>query len=332
MDNNKNNLTTNKILQTRATLNQIIRSFFNDHGFLEVDTPILSPWLIPEPSINIFVTEQNYSSDTTPRSRPLYLTPSPELWMKRIVGLGINKIYQLAHCFRNIEEQSNYHRHEFTMLEWYNCQENYIEALQRTEELIEKIFCEASKHYNLPSNLKPPIIKLSMCDLWLKKVKFDPAKYSTLELIAKAKALNIQTNPKDTWEVVFNRIFLTLIEPEIPKSNPVALMDYPARIPTLAAPSQDQNYAQRWELYINGIEIGNCFQELVNEESLNNYMINQAGISNTDLIPHRTDFILPKIFGAIAECSGVAIGIDRLFCLMMQLPNISDTIACGNLV
>ena len=90
------------LLRLRARLNRCVRGFFEEAGFVEVETPLLAARLIPEPSIGIFATEQHHADGS---ARTLYLTPSPELWMKRLVAAGMPRVYQLARCFRNVEEQ-----------------------------------------------------------------------------------------------------------------------------------------------------------------------------------------------------------------------------------
>ena len=114
------------LLRMRARLNRCVRGFFEEAGFVEVETPLLAARLIPEPSIGIFATEQHHADGS---ARTLYLTPSPELWMKRLVAAGMPRVYQMARCFRNVEEQGPFHHREFTMLEWYAVDEDYHAAL-----------------------------------------------------------------------------------------------------------------------------------------------------------------------------------------------------------
>ena len=127
------------LLRMRARLNRCVRGFFEEAGFVEVETPLLAARLIPEPSIGIFATEQHHADGS---ARTLYLTPSPELWMKRLVAAGMPRVYQLARCFRNVEEQGAFHHREFTMLEWYAVDEDYGDALDRMERLLAALRAE----------------------------------------------------------------------------------------------------------------------------------------------------------------------------------------------
>ena len=230
-----------------------MRGFFEEAGFVEVETPLLAARLIPEPSIGIFATEQHHAGGT---ARMLYLTPSPELWMKRLVAAGMPRVYQMARCFRNVEEQGPFHHHEFTMLEWYAVDEDYQDALARMERLLATLRAEiaAGGGAGPAACTAPPVRRVTMARLWQDDLHLDPAHASAAELAALARRLDIPARGADTWEQLFNRIFLTRIEPRIATGHPVAVVDYPARIPTLAATASDGVHMQRWELYLAGVE------------------------------------------------------------------------------
>ena len=230
------------LLRMRARLNRCVRGFFEDAGFVEVETPLLAARLIPEPSIGIFATEQHDADGT---SRTLYLTPSPELWMKRLVAAGMPRVYKMARCFRNVEEQGPFHHHEFTMLEWYAVDEDYQDALARMERLLATLRAEiaAGGGAGPAACSAPPVRRVTMARLWQDDLHLDPAHASAAELAALARRLDIPADAADTWEQLFNRIFLTRIEPRIATHHPVAVLDFPARIPTLAATAADGVHA-----------------------------------------------------------------------------------------
>ena len=238
-------------LRWRARLNRCVRGFFEEAGFVEVETPLLAARLIPEPSIGIFATKQHDADGST---RTLYLTPSPELWMKRLVAAGMPRVYQMARCFRNVEGEGPFHHREFTMLEWYAVDEDYTEALDRMERLLTALRAEivAGSGPGPAASTAPPVRRVAMARLWQDAVGVDPAVASGAELAALARRLEIPAGAADTWEQLFNRIFLTRVEPRIAKHHPVAVLDYPAGIPTLAANASDGVHAQRWELYLGG--------------------------------------------------------------------------------
>ena len=317
------------LLRLRARLNRCVRGFFEEAGFVEVETPLLAPWLIPEPSIDVFATEQRHADGS---SRPLYLTPSPELWMKRLVAAGMPRVYQLAHCFRNLEEQGPFHRHEFTMLEWYATDESYHDALTRMEHLLAALRAEvaAGGGAGPAACSAPPVRRVTMARLWQDEVGFDPAGAPAAELAGLARRLAIPAGEADTWEQLFNRIFLTRVEPRIATGHPVAVVDYPARIPTLAATAGDGVHAQRWELYLAGVEVANCFQEETDRAALGKLLASEARHQRGARVVPRPDLALAEAFGSVAACSGVAVGIDRLYALLLGLPAIAPVMACAD--
>ncbi|MDE0191286.1 MAG: hypothetical protein OXQ90_08000, partial [Gammaproteobacteria bacterium] len=211
---------TASLLRVRARLNRCVRRFFDDAGFVEVEPPLLAARLIPEPSIGIFATEQH---DADGSARKLYLTPSPELWMKRLVAAGMPRVYQLARCFRNVEEQGPFHHREFTMLEWYATDEDYHDALTRMERLLAALRAELAAASDADgadgdggaredaAAAGARLQHVTMAQLWRDGVGCDPAHASAPELAALARRLDIPATESDTWEQLFNRIFLTRV-------------------------------------------------------------------------------------------------------------------------
>ena len=334
------------LLRLRARLNRCLRAFFDDAGFVEVETPLLAPWLIPEPSIEVFATEQRRGhgrggwrrggSDGSGGSgggqvvRPLYLTPSPELWMKRLVAAGMPRVYQLARCFRNLEEEGPDHRHEFTMLEWYATDESHRAALGRMERLLAALHAELARWREPAAGTQPPLLTRTMDCLWREAVGVDPARASAARLLDVARRLQLPAAAGDSWEELFHRIFLARVEPLIPADRPTAVLDYPARIPTLAATAEDGVHALRWELYLGGTEIANCFQEETDAARLQALFAaesrRQSG-SGAAVVP-RPDPELAVRFGPVAACAGVAVGVDRLYARLLGLPGIAPLMAC----
>ncbi|MCF7953771.1 MAG: LysR family transcriptional regulator, partial [Spirochaetales bacterium] len=123
-------------LKKRAQLNRNIRQFFNSAGYLEVETPLLSPAVIPETSIEYFAAD--FINEFI-GSRELYLLPSPEIYMKRLLAQGMGNIFQIGKCFRNGEELSRLHNPEFTMLEWYTVQADYEDSIALTREFLQQL-------------------------------------------------------------------------------------------------------------------------------------------------------------------------------------------------
>ncbi len=306
----------------RKSLYDKTRNFFDNKNYLEVDTPILSESLIPESSIDNF--ETNYISEFR-ENKYLYLLPSPELYMKQLIKEWKKDIYQICHCFRNCEQIGAHHNIEFSMLEYYsiNKDENY--SLELTQEYINSLITKDSPDY-----IRKPIVKITMEELFKNMVNLDLTKLQkTEDICEKAKSLGLKIE-NDTWEQAFFKIFLTFIEPNINKNYPIAICDYPKQLTALAK-EKNKYYRARWELYINGIEIANCYNEMTDKKSLENlfeqeYVELSINRENTEkVIPNIDMNLIPKI-SELPQCSGVALGLDRLLMALEGKNNIDSLI------
>ena len=220
------------IIKMRSQMNRIIREFFDGRGFLEVETPLLSPDLIPESAIEIFRTE--YESNPE-EYRELYLIPSPEIWMKKLLSSGVGSCYQICRSFRNREQKGRIHNPEFTMLEWYETGSDYFNSMDRTEELFGELsFLSGDK------SLGNPFQRISMAEAFREFTGEEiepwcrPGQEGMDAMSESFKRLDMSC-PPGKWEESFNLIFVHLVEPRLPKGSPLILYDYPSNIPTLAA-------------------------------------------------------------------------------------------------
>lgn len=341
-------MTAREIFKKRSELSASVRSYFLQKGYLEVDTPLFSPFLIPEASIEIFAS-QYIQPDGEPRE--LYLIPSPELWMKRLLALDTGSIFQISHCFRNFESFGAHHNPEFTMLEYYSVGADYRKSMKITEELLLHLLDELNlapllTYQNKAIDLKSPFVRLSISEAFKRYAAIDlpdcldtrsgagtetrssqPAHRQLKKLAAAAKAKGIAVSNSDTWEHIFNKIFLTLVEPSLPPDKPVFLFDYPQLLSTLAKQNGTAPYAQRWELYIGGLELANCYTEETNASLIDCFIEKEHRQKASARIPHRPDRALSDFFKEeYPECSGVALGIDRLLMLFLDQRNISGVI------
>ncbi|MCK5153512.1 MAG: elongation factor P--(R)-beta-lysine ligase [Spirochaetales bacterium] len=298
-------------LRKRSALIGQIRSFFHTKEYLEVETPILSPELIPESTIEIF--ETTFSSEFH-GERQFYLIPSPEIFMKKLIAKGFGNIFQITKSFRNSEQIGKDHNPEFTILEWYTMDANYLDSIETTENLFLSLINE-----DTPTWFKPPFFKKSIKEIFIEYVSIDLLKCQTKALIkSKAQNLGLQIDKTDTWEDIFNRIFLNFIEPELPKDKPIVLYNYPKQIVCLAKEIKGTPWRERWELYVNGIELANCYSEETDSNKVKNTLETEyiKKASTARVIPDidsEYNLIFNKDF---PECSGVALGIDRLIMLL----------------
>ncbi len=310
-----------KIIAERSAIITKIRSFFQTKGYLEVETPILATELIPESTIEVF--ETTFSSEFHGEHQ-FYLIPSPEVFMKKLIAKGSGNIYQITKSFRNSEQIGKDHNPEFTMLEWYTMDANYMDSIKTTEALFLSLVNE-----NTPTWFKPPFIKKSIEEIFKEYISVDLLKCQTRTLI-KAEAVNLGLNieKSDTWEDIFNRIFLNFIEPELPKDKPFVLYNYPKQILCLAKELKGTPWRERWELYVNGIELANCYSEETDSSKVKNIFETEyiKKASSAKVIPDidsNYNLIFNKSF---PDCSGVALGIDRLIMLLTGSPSIEGVI------
>jgi Truncated, possibly inactive, lysyl-tRNA synthetase (class II) len=287
---------------------------------VETDTPLLAHWLIPESSLEAFATEFKHPFR---KGLPLYLLPSPELWMKRIIATHRRNVFQLCKSFRNAESVGRLHNPEFTMLEYYTVGGDSASSARLTEELFEKLLLPES-----PKDARPPFRRMTMAEAFKSYAGLDLD--SLMErgaMIEAARGQGLRVNPQASWEEAFNIIFLSNVEPALPMDRPLLLDEYPAGIECLAKDIPGKAYKERWELYVQGIEVANCFTEMADPEAVARYFQSQIGKKASALVPHAIDLKYPEVFRDFPSCSGVAIGFDRLFMVMMGMKDIREAIS-----
>ncbi|HRX07465.1 MAG TPA: EF-P lysine aminoacylase GenX, partial [Kiritimatiellia bacterium] len=217
-----------RVLGLRARLNDAIRRFFRERGFLEVDTPVLLSANAPETHI-----------DATPAGAG-WLRTSPELAMKRLLAAGVENLFQLGPCFRN-GEHGRWHHPEFTLLEWYRANAGYLEILADTKALLAALALELRGALDFTWQDKP----LSFAqELWEKHT----VSQAFIEHAGWDPALHFDPDR-------FDLDLVTRVEPALPADRPVVLIDYPAPLAALARKKPgDPARAERWELYLGGVE------------------------------------------------------------------------------
>ena len=309
-----------ELMRRRAHIVQTIRNFFINAGYLEVDTPALSPTVIPESSIEVFETRLRLS---TGHSSTLHLVPSPEIWMKRLLAAGSGSIFQLAKSFRNGEESAGYHNPEFLMLEWYTVDADYLDSILTCEKLFRALLETEEVR-----QLAPPFRRMSIEQAFHDFAGLDLAGYATeYELRSAAESIGISCPPDDSWAEIYNRIFISNIEPQLPQDKPLVLFDYPSKISCLAKPVQGTPWCERWELYASGVEIANCYSEETDPERISAFVeseCNELGMKGREV---QVDRRFHEIFHPeFPRCSGAALGADRLIMLLTGTRSISEII------
>jgi lysyl-tRNA synthetase class 2 len=301
-------------LRQRAQLLAKIRDFFNQHGVLEVETPLLSHSSITDPNLHSFMTQYGMSRK---QSDILYLQTSPEFAMKRLLALGCGSIYQICKAFRN-NEYGHQHNPEFTILEWYQVGFDHHKLMNEMDEFL---------HFILDS---APAEKLSYHQVFEKYLKLNPHTSSINELqkcALKNGLNNISELDRDGW---LNILLTHFIEPYLGNNRPTFIYDFPASQAALAMISQSSpGVAERFEVYINGIEIANGFHELTDaKEQRQRFLtdLQKRRELNLPEIPIDENFLI-ALDGNFPNCAGVAVGVDRLLMLLMGTKSIRDVIS-----
>lgn len=297
-------------------MNGAIRRFFDDLGFLEVETPIAvtSPGLEP----HLFAFETVAVGPDESRS-PLYLHTSPEYAMKKLLGEGVGHIYQLARVFRN-GERSRTHAREFTMLEWYRAPGSLVEIMEDVEALIA---CVAS---TLKGPWRPRRFeRVSVSEAFARVGLADPLGIASSSELGRVLGFGREG---DSWDDVFFRAFLSRVEPSFPSDAITILYGYPAHMAALARiDPADPRRALRFEVYAGSMELGNAFGELtdpVEQRARFEDDLRVRALAGAPAYPIDEDLLaaLPKI----GDAAGIALGVDRLMMLCLGVASIDDVI------
>ncbi|MCL2440951.1 MAG: LysR family transcriptional regulator [Treponema sp.] len=315
-----------EMLKKRALIIKKVRSFFENKNYLEVDTPLLSPHLIPESCLEVFQTERLFPRGSRKENSKLWLIPSPEIWMKEIIARHRVNVFQICKCFRNGESEGRLHNSEFTMLEYYTIDADYMDSLILTEELF-GFLSGTEKENNFI-----PFEKMTMAQAFEKWAGFDlfaAAEKGADEMALQARKLGLDPMPNMTVPQLYDLIFIHSVEPNLKMEKPVALLDYPAFTPCLAKVSANGKTAERWELYYNGIELINCFSEETDPQKIKEFFINEEAEKNKSaVIRHKVDHDYWKMFNGFPRCSGAAMGFDRLLMALTGKSNIDTVSYC----
>ncbi len=304
-----------------------IEEFLEKKGYLKIDLPVLSPTLIPESYLEVFETEFRYLG----KKEKLYLIPSPELFLKRLLVSDVGNCYYLGKSFRNAEPPTSLHSFEFTMLEFYKINSNYMDIADEVLELLQFI--------NNKLKINPQIRrtkleinfnkweKISVTQAFNKYAKIKADELFNHQLFLKKAEKKGYRVEGFRYENVWSQIYVQEVEPNLGKNGyPTLIYDYPKEFAALAKPNKDGKTTQRFEFYINGIELGNCYSELTNWQELEKIFVkeNEKRLK-LGKINHPVDkgFIDALKYG-LKPCSGIAIGVDRLAKVFLRLKEIND--------
>lgn len=304
-----------------------IRSFFKDQGFHEVSTPTLVPIPSIEPNLEVFQAKLRTSKGV---KRDGYLIMSPEFSIKKLLAAGIGNCFEIAKCFRNEEEVSPLHNPEFTMLEWYRINADYTDVMRDFEDLFTKIVGGDKLIYQGTTyDISRPWPRISVAEAFKRYSSLDTEiLVDEKKLLDAGKTKGYKVDKNTTWEQMFYQIFLNEIEPKLRDSKkPAIIYDYPISQASLARKKEsDPRFAERFEVFLAGIELGNCFSELTDANE-------QKKRFESDLAERkaqgRTDYpidedLIEALKSGLPQVSGIAVGVDRLVMLAADVPSVSD--------
>ena len=304
-----------KNLLTRAKLLTEIRRFFTDRGLLEVETPVLSEFGVTDVHLATFSTE--FISPFGEQSKTLWLSTSPEYHMKRLLAAGSGPIFQIGKVFRN-EEAGNRHNPEFTMLEWYRPHFDMYRLINEVDDLLQQILeC-------------PPAESMSYQFAFQQYVGLDPLSADLSELAEKAKKHQLIGAENENRDTLLQFLFSTVVEPQIGQEAPVVVYHFPASQAALAQiSSEDLRVAERFEFYYKGLELANGFHELSDaREQLRRFQQDNLQREKMGLPARAIDTrLLAALQAGIPNCSGVALGVDRVLMIAMGTESIKEVIS-----
>ena len=300
-DNNFNLARKSQALQARAKLIHSIRLFFIHHDFLEIETPLKIPSPAPEEHIEA-IPSGNW-----------FLQTSPELCMKRLLATGYQRIFQICKCFR-AAERGDKHLPEFTMLEWYVAGFDYHHLMDQCEEMLIAALKDMGHNQDIVWQNKKIILALPWERITVAEAFLKYVPVTLEEALVKNK---------------FDEIMVEYVEPRLGIDRPTFIYDYPAKLAALAKiKMNDPTVAERFELYIGGLELANGFSELT-DVSEQRRRFEEA--SEARMRKNWARYVMPEKFLQVLQtmppCAGIALGIDRMIMILADTDKIDDVVA-----
>jgi len=310
-------------LRRRALLTAATRAFFTARGYTEVETPYAVPTPGEEVHLAAFRTE--HVSPTGER-RPLFLHTSPEFAMKKLLAGGVGPIFQLARVWRN-GEASDLHAPEFTMLEWYRPGADLDSLIAETLSFLRAVLPPTVTCRGVTTDLSR-FERLTLAEAFSRYVGADLLATAD-DAPSLAAAAGTKLRPDESWEDLFFRLLLARVEPRLGRTHPTFLTHWPAAQAALARRDPaDPRVAERFELFVCGIELANAFVELTDaDEQRARFTADRARrhASTGPDWPMDEDLLAALALG-LPPSAGIALGFDRLAMIAAGAPRIADVL------
>ncbi|MDY7077011.1 MAG: lysine--tRNA ligase [Chloroflexota bacterium] len=314
-----------QVFRVRARTLKALRRFFDDHGFLEVETPILQP-IYGGAAARPFITHHHQLH------QDLYLRIAFELYLKRLLVGMYDRVYEIGHDFRN-EGVSHKHNPEFTQLEFYAAYWDYQDVMAFCEQMIattaeEVLGSPVIQYQGHEIDLRPPWRRVTLRDAAIEITGIDYLQYPTAEeLSAAMHAKGLPTKPGATWGYLIDKGLLGMVEPTL--VQPTFVMDYPRDISPLAKTKpQDPTHVERFEYFIGGLEMGNAFTELNDPFDQEQRFLEMGQLyapDDEESHPMDEDYLRAMKYG-MPPNGGFGLGVDRLVMLLTDKPSIREVI------
>ncbi len=314
-----------QIFRTRARVLAALRRFLDDHGFIEVETPILQP-IYGGAAARPFVTHHNQLH------QDLYLRISFELYLKRLLVGMLDRVYEIGRDFRN-EGVSFKHNPEFTQLEFYAAYWDYTDVMAFTEQMISTVAAEVFgspivTYQGQEINLSPPWRRITLRDAIREACGIDYVEHPTAAALAEAmRGIGHTPGPRSSWGKLVDSLLGTHVEPSL--IQPTFVLDYPRDISPLAKTKPDDpTHVERFEFFIAGMEMGNAFTELndpLDQEQRFLEMSHLYNADDEDAHPLDEDYLRAMRYG-MPPNGGFGAGVDRLVMLFADKPTIREVL------
>jgi lysyl-tRNA synthetase class 2 len=300
-----------------------IRAFFARMGVMEVETPLLARFGVTDPHLTLFGTCFQNAGDS-PTGRQYFLQTSPEFAMKRLLAGGAGSIYQICKAFRNAE-QGRLHNPEFTLLEWYRVGFGLMDLIRETETLLRLLLSRSRPELQAERHAYRPLFE--------RHVGVDPigADIATLALrsgqLGFPEAVAACGDDRATW---LDFLFSHCVQPQLSDRGLVFVDEFPQCLPSLARVSpRDPEAVERVEVFLDGIELANGFHELADatEQERRFDQDIARGCAQGSEMRAKDPRLLAALAAGLPDCSGIAIGLDRLLMAITHTNHIDQVLA-----
>ena len=302
----------------RARVISAVRRFLDERGFVEVETPVLQP-LYGGAAARPFTTHHNALD------REFYLRIATELYLKRLIVGGLERVYELGKDFRN-EGVDSTHNPEFTMIEWYEAYADYLDVAERCEQLV--AYVAAAIDYSGNVDFDAPWRRETLVSAILSRTGIDVLELHERDALAEAmRSRGFNAPDEDTWPQLVDELVSKHVEPTL--IEPTFLLDYPVELSPFAKRHRtDPRLVERFEAYVGGVEFANAFTELNDPDEQRRRFEEQralAGAGDEEAQPYDEAFIRALEHG-MPPTGGIGIGIDRLVMALTGTRSIREVV------